>query len=140
MLIYSTKRMGYVGACLSFPVCIGMLIPFLQSFPKRLTASSGSTFVFGVLGGALVLAFLVIWLYAAFKVFKPTVVEGVIEKTKGEFVSRAGNNLVICLDGKQYRLPQDRDVCAKLNSVPTHVLRVRIQVGAFRYVLSLETQ
>jgi cell division protein ZapA (FtsZ GTPase activity inhibitor) len=46
------------------------------------------------------------------------------------------NDLEIQIDGKRYRLPLDRGARTKLNSVPADTVRVRLEVGAFRYVLS----
>lgn len=141
MLIYSTKRMAYAGACLSFILFAGMSISFLREFPKRLIASSGSTLTFGIVGGVLICCVLGVLLYAAFRVFKPVVVQGVLEKKSGEFVIKKTNNdLEIQIDGKRYRLPLDHEARTKLNSVPTDTVRVRLEVGAFRYVLSVETQ
>jgi hypothetical protein len=141
MLIYSTKRMAYAGAGLSFILFAGMLISFLRDFSKRLLASSGSTLIFGILGGALICAVLGTLLYAAYRVFRPVVVQGVIEKTISAFVRyKMNNDLEIQIDGKRYRLPLDRGARTKLNSVPADTVRVRLEVGAFRYVLSLKTQ
>lgn len=136
--IYSRKRIAYVATVVSFIVCIGMLISFLSDYPGHIARAVGGALVFGIADGVVVLGFVLICIYGIVKVISPTTVEGSLKRTNGDFAVRVRNDLVISLNGKNYKFPLDSQVNAKLNSLSSDTLQVRMEVGAFGYPLTLE--
>ena len=129
--VYSRRLMSRIVACLSFVVFSGMLVPFLRDYPEHLKAASRSTLSYGIAGGALIVACLLVCLYVGFRVFSPTIVEGPLTRMDGGVVRREGNDLVICVNGKKYKFPLDSKIDASFQPAPSESVHVRLEVGAF---------
>lgn len=135
--IYSRKRLARIVGILGIVLCVGMLISFRQRIAQEMAGARSSTLIFGIVEGS-VLAFILVYLYGAFRLIWPRQVEGRLLKANGNFVNRERNNLVIRVDEKRYKFPLDSGVSAKLDDVSADALQVRMEVGAFNYALSLE--
>lgn len=136
--IYSRKRMARIGACLVFAVYGGIVISFFRDYPRHLNSSFGSNSALVIAGGVLILGCILPFLYAAVRVFKPTIVEGELARTDGDFVRREHNDLVICVKGRKYNFPLDSCVDTKLNAASAETIQVRMEVGAFDRPFHLE--
>jgi hypothetical protein len=136
--IYSRKPMAYAAVGLSFILCGGMLISFFRDYPKHMVKASGSTLAFGIMGGFVVIGFVAVCLYGAFRVVRPTRVEGSLTRTNGGLVTRQHNDLVIQIDGKKFKFPLDSSIDEKLSGLPSsQTIQVQMDVGAFGYALSV---
>jgi hypothetical protein len=135
--VYSRRLMSRVVACISFAVFGAMLVSFLRDHPSHLKAASGSTLFYDVVGGASIVACLLVTLYAGFRVFNPTIVEGSLTQMDGRFVLRERNDLVICVNGKKYKFPLDSKIDT---SLPSETVQVHMEVGAFHRPFYLEVR
>jgi len=139
--IYSRRPLAYAAAGLFLVLCGGMLISFLRDYAKHIANASGSTLGVGILGGLVAIGVLGMYLYGAFRIVRPTRVQGHLARANGDVVTRQHNNLVIHLDGKKYKLPLDSGVDKKLNALPpSEVVQVEMDVGAFGSILSLRVR
>ena len=137
--VYSRKHLAYIvaGLCLILFVCL--LVSFLPEYRSDIAKASGARWVFVIVEGCIVLGPILVYMYCAFRAIRPTVVEGRLQKTNGNFVNRDRNDLIIRLKGKRYKFPLDSGVDTKLNGVSTETILVRMEVGAFNYPLLLES-
>jgi hypothetical protein len=116
----------------------GMLVSFLRDYPKDIGKASGRILAFGIVGGLVVIGFVAVCLYGAFKVVRPTRVVGTLKRANGDLVTRVHNDLVIQVEGKKFKFPLDSGIDKKLNSLPSENVQVQMEVGAFGYALSLK--
>lgn len=129
--------MAYAAVGLCLILCGGMLTSFLRDYPKHIVKASGITLILGIMGGLVVTGFFAVCLYGACKIVRPTLVEGSLTRTNGNLVTRQHNDLVIQIDGKKYKFPLDSCIDEKLQGLPSsQTIHVRLDVGAFGYVLS----
>jgi len=138
--VYSRKTFSRVAACLGIAISGGMVVSFWKDYSKHFAAPTGRAMIYGLVCTGLILAFIGLILYGALRVLKPKIVTGVLAKVNGNFVNRKHNELVIYVDNQDYRFPLDSNIDVKLNDARGETIQVRMEVGAFRRPICLETR
>jgi len=139
--VYSRKPLAYAAACLCLVLCGGILTSLLRDYPMHIAKASGSTLAYGILGGLVAIGFVAVSMYGAYRVLRPSTVEGPLQRMNGHLVIRRDNDLVINIAGKMYRFPVDSGIDQKLSASPSsQPVQVLMEVGAFGYALSLKVR